>query len=70
MNWENCEEVEVNPNIIGGSPAVKGTRVPVAAIFDNLEGGASISEVVEWFPGVTQHQIKVILRFAAKSSAA
>lgn len=70
MIWTTCSEVESNANVVGGIPVMKGTRVPVSAIFDNLEGGATIAEIVEWFPGVTEAQIKSILRFMAKSSAA
>lgn len=44
----------------------KGTRMPVAAIFENLEAGASIEEIMEWFD-ITREQITAVLEFAARS---
>ena len=46
----------------------RGTRVPVAALFENLEGGASVSDFVDWFPGVTLDQVKNVLEHAAQGS--
>jgi uncharacterized protein (DUF433 family) len=48
----------------------RGTRVPVAALFENLEGGASVSEFVEWFQGVSLEQVKIVLEHAAHGSLA
>lgn len=45
-------------------------RVPVTALFENLEGGASIHEFVEWFPGVTLEQARMVLDHAARSALA
>lgn len=47
----------------------RGTRVPVSALFDNLESGASVDEFLEWFPGVSRDQIDEVLSFASKSLA-
>lgn len=44
----------------------RGTRIPVAALFENLGDGASASEFVEWFPGVTVEQVRAVLDHAAK----
>jgi len=46
------------------------TRVPVAALFENLEDDASVHQFVEWFPGVTLEQARVVLEHAARSSLA
>jgi len=70
MDWTHCEVVESHNEIVSGTPVIVGTRIPLSAIFENLEGGATISDIVEWFPGVTEGQIKEILRFAANSAAA
>ena len=70
MDWSQCSVVEANENIVGGAPVIIGTRIPLSAVFENLEGGATISEIVEWFPGITEVQIREILRFAANSAAA
>ena len=58
-----------NPNIMSGSPCFAGTRVPVAALFDNLSDGATpnqfVEQFVEWSPGVSLEQLKAVLRQAA-----
>jgi uncharacterized protein (DUF433 family) len=46
----------------------RGTRVPISALFENLEDGASVSRFVEWFPGVTLEQAKAVLEHAARSA--
>ncbi|MNC99049.1 hypothetical protein D3C83_172030 [compost metagenome] len=46
----------------------RGTRVPVAALFENLEDGALVSQFVEWFPGVTMGQARAVLEHAARSA--
>jgi uncharacterized protein (DUF433 family) len=46
----------------------RGTRVPVAALFENLEDGAQISQFVQWFPGVSLEQVRAVLEHAAQST--
>lgn len=46
--------VTVSPNILGGTPVFKGTRVPVRALFEYLERGYSLEEFLECFPSVTK----------------
>lgn len=53
--------VEREPNKVGGVWLFRGTRVPVAALFENLRDGATIEEFLEWFPGVTREQIDALL---------
>jgi uncharacterized protein (DUF433 family) len=53
--------ISQNPNIMSGAPCFTGTRVPVATLFDNLADGATLSQFVEWFPGVTLQQVKAVL---------
>ncbi len=65
--WRNCDAVEQNPNIVGGAWVFRGTRVPVSALFENLEDGAQIDDFVEWFPGVTLTQACQVLEHAASS---
>lgn len=48
----------------------RGTRVPVAALFENLEGGASAAQFIEWFPGVALEQVRAVLEHAAPSAPA
>ncbi|MGZ3676643.1 MAG: DUF433 domain-containing protein, partial [Ktedonobacterales bacterium] len=47
-----------------------GTRVPVAALFENLRDGATVAEFLEWFPGVTLAQVQEILDYEAHSLCA
>lgn len=48
----------------------RGTRVPVKALFENLEDGASVEQFAEWFPGVTLEQARAVLEHAAQSALA
>jgi uncharacterized protein (DUF433 family) len=51
----NCAElITVNPNILGGTPVFKGTRVPVRTLFEYLERGYTLEEFIECFPSVTK----------------
>ena len=67
MDWETCPAVERNPGKISGAWAFTGTRVPVYALFENLAGGATIDEFVEWFPGVDKQQVQAVLEHEAKA---
>jgi uncharacterized protein (DUF433 family) len=68
INWSSCPVVERDPERVGGAWVFAGTRVPVAALFENLEDGALVSQFVEWFPGVTIEQVRGVLEHAAQSS--
>ena len=48
----------------------RGTRVPVRSLFENLEDGATVDEFLEWFPGVTRHQVEAVLEFASAGLSA
>jgi uncharacterized protein (DUF433 family) len=58
----NSIHITQNPNVMSGAPCFAGTRVPVATLFDNLKDGATLNQFVEWFPGVTLEQVKVVLK--------
>ena len=64
-----CPAVERDPQRLGGIWVFRGTRIPVSALFENLEDGAQISQFVEWFPGVTLSQVRTVLDYAAKNLA-
>jgi uncharacterized protein (DUF433 family) len=66
-SWDQCTAVERDPAKVGGAWVFAKTRVPVRALFENLEDGATIDEFVEWFPGVTRKQVEAVLEFAAAS---
>lgn len=66
-DWSECLEVERSLGKVSGAWLFRGTRVPVVALFENLEDGATVDEFLEWFPGVTRHQGEAVLNFAASS---
>ena len=68
--WSSCLAVERDPERVSGAWVFRGTRVPVAALFENLEDGAPVSQFVEWFPGVTLEQARTVLEHAARSALA
>ena len=70
IDWSSCPVVERHPERVSGAWVFRDTRVPVAALFENLEDGASVSQFVEWFPGVTLDQVRAVLEHAARSAVA
>ena len=60
-NWDSCPAVERHPLRVSGAWVFKGTRVPVAALFENLKAGASIDEFLEWFQGVERWKVETVL---------
>ena len=68
IDWSSCPAVERHPDRVSGAWVFRGTRVPIAALFENLEDGASASQFVEWFPGVTLQQVRAVLDHAARSA--
>lgn len=69
LDWSQCPAVERRPEKVGGEWLFKNTRVPVRALFENLEGGARVGDFLEWFPGATREQVEVVLRHAEHSLA-
>jgi uncharacterized protein (DUF433 family) len=70
IDWSNCPAVERDPGRVSGAWVFRGTRVPVAALFENLEDDASIQDFVQWFPGVSLEQARAVLEYAARGSTA
>jgi uncharacterized protein (DUF433 family) len=68
IDWSTCPAVERDPARVGGAWVFRGTRMPVAALFENLEGDASLQQFVDWFPGVTVDAAKAVLEHAARSA--
>ena len=66
-DWSTCTAIESIPVKVSGAWVFRGARVPVAALFDNLKGGATIGEFMEWFPGVTREQIETVLTHQIQS---
>lgn len=70
IDWSTCTAVERDPQRMSGAWVFKGTRVPIAVLFENLEDDASLHQFVEWFPGVSLEQARAVLEHAARSSLA
>ena len=70
LDWKFCPAVESSPDKVSGACVFRGTRVPVKALFENLEGGATVDEFLEWFPGVAREQVIAVLEFAEQSLVA
>jgi len=70
IDWFACSAVEQDPAKVSGAWLFRGTRIPVAALFENLEDDASVNDFVEWFPGVTMAQVRAVLEHAARSAMA
>ena len=66
LDWSRCPIVESVPGKVSGAWVFKNTRMPVSVVFQNLEAGATIDEIVEWFD-VTPEQVKSVIEFAARS---
>jgi uncharacterized protein (DUF433 family) len=67
LDWSACQAVERKPDVVSGAWVFRGTRVPVHALFENIEGGATVDQFLEWFPGVTRGQVEAVLDRAARS---
>jgi uncharacterized protein (DUF433 family) len=70
LDWNECPAVERAPGKVSGAWLFKGTRVPVTALFENLEDGATVDDFLKWFPGVTREQVEAVLEHAERSLAA
>jgi uncharacterized protein (DUF433 family) len=69
LDWNQCDAVESIPGKVSGAWVFKDTRMPVSIVFSNLQAGASIEELIEWFD-VTREQVEAVLGFVARSADA
>lgn len=69
LDWSDCQAVERSEDRVSGAWVFSGTRVPVRALFENLETGVTIDQFLEWFPGVTSEQAVAVLEHAEQSLA-
>jgi uncharacterized protein (DUF433 family) len=67
VDWSSCQTVERDPERVSGAWVFRGTRVPVVALFENIEGGASVDDFLSWFPGVTKEQVEAVLEYTIQS---
>ena len=64
-DWTTCSAVERAPRKITGAWAFAGTRIPLYALHENLAAGATVAEFVEWFPDVSERQVRAVLEHEA-----
>jgi uncharacterized protein (DUF433 family) len=57
--------MESVPGKVSGAWVLKGTRMPVSVIFENIESGASIDDIMQWYEGLDREQVKAVIEFAA-----
>jgi len=67
LDWSQCDAVESVPGKMSGAWVLRGTRMPVSAIFENIAAGASIDDLMDWFDGLDREQVKAVIDFAARS---
>ena len=61
MDWTRCPELERLPGKGSGAWLFRGTRVPVKALFENIENGATVDQFLEWFTGVGRRQVDGVI---------
>ena len=66
LDWSQCPAVESIPGKVSGAWVFKGTRMPVQTVFANLQAGANIDEIMEWFD-VTREEVLAVLQFVSQS---
>ena len=69
LDWTQCAAVERDPARLSGAWVFRGTRVPVKALFENVEDGARVDDFLAWFPGVTRQQVEAVLQHIELSLA-
>jgi uncharacterized protein (DUF433 family) len=67
LDWTSCPAVERNPELLSGAWVFRGTRVPVKALFENLESGARVDDFLSWFPGVSREMVEAVLEHTQRS---
>jgi len=63
---ELLRRIKINPEIMGGKPVIKGTRIPVESILRRLSEGLNIKEILEDYPYLTEEDIRAALLYASK----
>lgn len=64
-NWNECQAVEQSPGRVSGVWLFAGTQIPLYRLYENLAAGASIDDIIEWFPGVKKEQVRLVLEHEA-----
>jgi uncharacterized protein (DUF433 family) len=61
LDWSQCPAVESVPGKVSGAWVLRNTRMPVATIFENLEAGANIDDILAWYDGLDRDQVKAVI---------
>jgi len=64
--WDKIDAVERTTDVVSGAWVFRATRVPVAALFENLRDGSTVEQFLSWFPGVTRVQVEAVLDYEAR----
>jgi uncharacterized protein (DUF433 family) len=67
LDWSQCPAVECVAGKVSGAWVFRDTRMPVSAVFENLEDGLTIDELIELYDGLTREHVEAVLDFAARS---
>ena len=67
IDWSTCPAVESVPGRLSGAWVFTDTRLPVSALFENLESGATVEEFMEWFHPVDEWKIRAVIQHVAYS---
>jgi uncharacterized protein (DUF433 family) len=66
-DWSQCPDVESIPDKPSGAWVLRGTRMPASIIFETLEAGANIDDIMQWYEGLDREQVKAVIEFAVRS---
>ena len=66
-HWDRCPEVERDPDKMSGARVFRNTRLPLSTLYEHLASGATIKEIVQWFPGVEEQQLRAVLEHDAET---
>lgn len=66
MNWK--DKITIDPNICHGKPCIKGTRIIVSVILDNLANGMKEEDILRSYPSLTSEDIQAAIAYAAELS--
>ncbi|MEO7156745.1 MAG: DUF433 domain-containing protein [Vicinamibacterales bacterium] len=68
LDWSQCPAVESIPGKVSGTWVLRNTRMPVATIFENLEAGANIDDILAWYDGLDRDQVKAVIELRRAAS--
>ncbi len=68
MAWNYRQRIVRDPNVCGGAPIVRGTRVTLRTILASLAEGATVSEIIADFPTLSEEDVRAVIAFAAASA--